>query len=177
MNDHEVASELQKWWQDVNDLAEAGGPFNDKMSPQTVVKLSEEWHERQAETAAADVEFPEPWFEGGTVGNIRIEPIKTAVELSRYGYLLHNCATSYAHRIAADNCFLYVVFEGEDLKAMLEIESDEDGVSMADLKGPRNEEVSEELKAATDTWWEACKSPAKSRLVEVSEGPTTSSLK
>ena len=171
MDDHEVVSELQKWWQDVSDLAEAGGPFNDKMSPQTVIKLSGEWHERQAETAAADVEFPQEWFEGGTVGNIRIEPIKTAVELSRYAYLFHNCATSYAHRIADENCFLYVVFEGEDVKAMLEIESDEAGVRMGDLKGPRNNEVSGELRAAADTWWDERKCPAKSQPVEAAAVP------
>ena len=105
----EAADSLRTWWQGMNGTAEAGRLFNKEMSPQTVIRLSEEWHERAAVTEAADVEFPEPWYEGGYVGDYHIEPIKTPPELSRYAYRLHNCATSYAHNVARGDCFLYVV--------------------------------------------------------------------
>jgi hypothetical protein len=131
------------------------------MSPQTVIKLSDEWHERQAETQAADVEFPQEWYEGGTVGDFRIEPIRTAPELSKYAYHFHNCATSYAHDIANERCFFYVVFEGDDLKAMLQIKRRGGSASVDQLKGPRNTEVSAELKSAIKTWTTTCKRPEK----------------
>ncbi len=169
IKNNEVTAGLEEWWQSVTDLAEIIRPFNKDMSAQTVVKLSAEWHERQAETEAADVEFPQEWYEGGTVGSFRIEPVKTAAELSRYAYHLHNCATSYAHQIANENCFFYVVFEGDDLKAMFEIQSGGRGARMAQLQGPRNSEVSAELKTAVDSWCKTCKRPAKSQLIETSE--------
>ena len=154
-NDQDLISGIEDWWQSYVDLAEAGKPFNKEMSPQTVIKLSDEWHERQAETQAADVEFPQEWYEGGTVGDFRIEPIRTAPELSKYAYHFHNCATSYAHDIANGRCFLYVVFEGDDLKAMLEIIRKGRGASVDQLKGLRNSEVSEELTTAVNTWFKA----------------------
>ena len=182
INDKEAVSVIEKWWESYFDLAEAGKSFNKKMSLQTVIKLSEEWHERQAAKDAADVEFPQEWYEGGIVGNFRIEPIRTAPELSKYGYHLHNCATQYAHQIADGNCFFYVVFEGDELKAMFEIKPTvltrnsranggniRSGVRTTQLQGPRNSEVSEELKTAVDSWSHECKPPAKPQPVEVSE--------
>ena len=154
-NDQDLISGIEDWWQGYSDLAEAGKPFNKDMSPQTVIKLSDEWHKRQAETQAADVEFPQEWYEGGTVGDFQIEPIRTAVELSKYAYHFHNCATSYANDIANGRCFLYVVFEGDDLKAMVEIDRNRSAVGVGQVKGLRNGEVSEELTAAVDTWFEA----------------------
>ena len=169
LDDNDLTADIEKRWQNYSDLAEAGKPFNKEMSPQTVIKLSEEWHDRQAEKEAADVEFPQEWFEGGTVGTFRIEPVRTAPELSRYAYRLHNCATQYAHQIADKNCFFYVVFEGDELKAMIEISNSERGITMSQLKGPRNSEVSTELKVAVDSWRKTCKAPEKSQPVEVSE--------
>ncbi len=158
-NAPDLISGIEDWWQGYVDLAEAGKPFNKEMSPQTVIKLSDEWHERQAKIEAADVEFPQEWYEGGTVGNFKIDPVRTSVELSRYAYLLHNCATSYAHQIANKTCFFYVVFEGDELKAMLEIKPGGRGVSVSQLQGPRNSEVSTELQAAVDSWRKMFYSP------------------
>ena len=166
IDDDDAVLAIEGWWQRYSYLAEAGKPFNNEMSVQTVIKLSEEWHERQSEKEAANVEFPQEWFEGGAVGNFRIEPVRTAVELSRYAYQFHNCATSYAHDIANGHCFLYVVFENDALKALLEIKNHGRTVSMVQLKGPRNSEVSDEMIAAVNTWWKERKTPAKT--IEVS---------
>jgi hypothetical protein len=81
--------------------------------------------------------------------------IQATTALSKYAYYFHNCATSYAHNIANGHCFLYVVFEGGDLKAMLEIIRKGRGASVDQLKGLRNSEVSEELKTAVNTWFKA----------------------
>ena len=158
--DKDVTEFINKKWQGYADLAEAGKPFNKEMSLQTVLKLSEEWHERQSVKEAADVEFPQEWYEGGTVGDFRIEPVRTSANLSRYAYQFHNCATSYAHKIADGECVFYVVFEGEDLKAMLEI-SGVGRAAIAQLKGLRNSEVSAELRAAVDSWRNTCKRPTE----------------
>ena len=151
----EAAESLHTWWQGMSGAAEAGRPFNKEMSPQTVLRLSEEWHERAAVTKAADVEFPEPWLESGEVGDYHIEPIKTAPELSRIAYRLHNCATSYAHQIAGGYCFLYVVIEGDAPKAMVELSWNGKHAELSQLKGPCNEGVSEELTMAVNTWFDA----------------------
>ena len=161
INDRDLALGIEKKWQSYADLAEAGKPFNKEMALQTVLKLSDEWHERQSEKAAADVEFPQEWYAGGTVGEFRIEPIRTSEELSRYAYHFHNCATSYAHRVANGSCFFYVVLEGDKLSAMLEI-SGRGRVGVTQLKGLRNIEVSAELRAAVNSWWDTCKRPAES---------------
>ena len=168
VQNNEVATGLEEWWESVTDLAEIGRPFNKEMSVQTVLKLSGEWHERQAETEAADVEFSQEWYEGSSVGDFKIEPVRTAAELSRYAYRLRNCATSYAHQIANEDCFFYAVFEGDDLKAMLEIDHGGRGINVSQLQGPQNSAVSVELKAAVDSWRKTCKPPAKSELVEAS---------
>ncbi len=124
----------------------------------------------KAAKEAADVEFPREWFAGGTVGDFRIEPIRTAAELSKYAYHFHNCATQYAHQIADESCFFYVVFEGDELRAMVQIAKNNNGrIGVSQLQGPRNTEVSTELKAAIDAWRKTCKSPEKSRPVEASE--------
>lgn len=151
----ESAEALQVWWQGMNSNVEAGRLFNMKMSPQTVLRLSEEWHERAAVAEAADVEFPAPWIEGGQVDGYQIEPIKTAPELSRYAYQMHNCSSTYAHTIATGRCFLYVVLQENIPKAMVELERSHGRAVLSQLQGPCNEVVSEELGAAVDTWLEA----------------------
>ncbi len=151
----ESADSLRQWWRGTSRAAEAGRPFNNKMSPPTVFRLSEEWHLRAAGTKAADVAFPEPWYEGDTVNDYRIEPIRTATELSRYAYRFHNCASTYAHNVARGDCFLYVVLKSNTPMAMLELKRDDIHTKLSQLKGPRNKGVSEELTTAVNRWFEA----------------------
>ena len=151
----ESAENLRAWWQSITGAAVAGRLFNKAMKPETVLRLSEEWHERAAVTKAADVEFPEPWYEGGDIGDYRIEPIRTAPDLSRYAFRLHNCATSYTHDVARGKCFLYVVLQEDNPKAMVELKRDDEGTVLSQLKGPCNQYASEELEAAVNTWLEA----------------------
>ena len=74
---------------------------------------------------------------------------------------MHNCATGYAREIADGESFFYVVFEGEELKAMLEI-SNPARAAIDQLKGPRNTEVSTELSAAVQSWWKSRQRPGES---------------
>ena len=167
INDEDVVESLQGWLESNSYLAEAGKPFNKEMALQTVLKLSDEWHERQSGIEAAGVEFPQEWYAGGTVGDFRIEPIRTSAELSKYAYHFHNCATGYAHEVAKGSCFIYVVFEGDELRAMLEITGKaRTRANLSQLKGPRNIEVSEELRAAVHTWWESAKRPTTDETAE-----------
>jgi len=99
--------------------------------------------------------FPEPWYKGADVDGYRIEPIETAPDLSRYAYRLHNCATSYAHQIAAGNCFIYVVLQEDIPTAMVELSRPGDRTIISQLTGPCNEAVSDELSDAVCTWFEA----------------------
>ena len=151
----EAAKSLQAWWQGIHGATAVGRLFNKEMSPQTVIRLSEEWHERAAVTAAADVEFPDPWYKGGNVNGYRIEPITSSPDLSRYAHRLHNCATSYAHRIADGCCFLYVVLQEDIPKAMVELTRPAARTIISQLTGPRNAFVSDELDAAVNTWLKA----------------------
>ena len=153
----EAADNIREWWQSVAGAAEAGRPFNNKMSPQTVLRLSNEWHERAAETKAADVAFPEPWREGGAVGEYQIEPLRTAPELGRCAYHLHNCSATYAHRVAAGRCFLYVVSQADTPKAMVQLSLVNQDITLDQISGPRNDEVPGELEAAVKTWFDGPK--------------------
>ena len=144
----EAANSLQSWWQGLRGATEAGRPFNKAMKPETVFRLSEEWHLRAAGTKAADVTFPEPWYGAGDIGDYHIEPIKTAPELSRYAYGFHNCASTYADDIANGYCFLYIVLKLDTPRAMLELKRDDRHTKLSQLKGPCNEQVSEQLTTA-----------------------------
>ncbi len=157
----ELADTFTRWWQAHSNLVAAGRRFNKEMAPSTVLKLSEEWHDRAVVSGAADVEFPEPWYDGGTVGDYRIEPIRTAVELARHAHRLHNCAATYTGVVVSGVGFLYMVFDAqapEAPRAMLEVRRNQYGENrpqLGQLVGPCNEEVSEELGNAARSWLES----------------------
>ncbi len=163
----ELADTFTRWWQAHSNLVAAGRRFNKEMAPSTVLKLSEEWHDRTVVSKAADVEFPEPWYEGDTVGDYRIEPIRTAVELVSYGHRLHNCAVTYTGVVVSGAGFLYVVFDTqapEAPRAMLEVRRDQYGENethLGQLVGPCNEEVPKELGNAARSWLESKRAPMR----------------
>ena len=76
-------------------------------------------------------------------------------ELSRYAYRLHNCATTYARRVASGECFLYVAIEAGTPKTMLELKRDDEHTEIFQLQGPCNQVVPEELTTAVHAWFDA----------------------
>ncbi len=153
----EAAEAIKSWLDEGRNTAPAGRLFNRFMAPLTVHQLSEEWHVRIAEKKASKTNqvFPEPWLPGATLEEYRIEPVTDSWQLGRYAYSLRNCAASYIHKIIGGKSFMYVVFRGEQLIAMLELErnSYSKRIDLSQLKGPRNQAVEAPIREAVDAWF------------------------
>jgi len=147
----ELAYDLQRW-SDSKTAAVVGRPFSDRMARRTVLRLSEEWHTRAAQTQAISVPFPTPWYTGGEAGEFCIAPITDAIELTRYAFALHNCASQYAREIAADCCFLYVVLHEDKPGAMLELVRANGVPRIRQLVGLCNAKVDKAVGKAAKTW-------------------------
>ena len=155
-----LAECITYWRTQLQEPVPAGRCFGSDMAAPTVLRLSSEWHERAADADSSDedgpIKFPEPWFDGDTVGDYRIEPVQTAAKLSLFAKMLRICAGGYASSVARGSCFLYVVFVvGEDNsrpRAMFDLENNRGYRSLGQLKGPCNQKAPKELETAVKGW-------------------------
>ena len=144
-------------------MVAAGRAFDPNMNVSTVLRLSEEWHERVCESEAFQGEFPEPWFADETVDGYRIEAILTPGKLNYYGRRLHNCASAYAENVADGACFMYVVFDSDgNLEGMFKLDREmpANRAVLGQIKSTCNRTPSNEMKVAAQTWLRDAKRPA-----------------
>lgn len=152
--DSKAAAKIQDWWHDLGEPVTASRSFNVNMSPRTVLRLSDEWHERAAVAKAADVPFPDPWVTGDTIDGYQIAPITNSADLAKFAYNLHNCATTYAQRIAKNDVYLYIVLEGDAPVAMLDLRRENDGrIRLFTTQGHCNHRPADEIIHAVRKWW------------------------
>src|SRR5690606_31888223 len=65
------------------DVAPVERLFSGRMSAKAALRLAAEWRERQAVLDAEHLGFPDPWYPGGTVNGLTIEPVRSADEMAR----------------------------------------------------------------------------------------------
>jgi len=121
--------------------------FSPEMSIDTVRSLSSEWHEAAAiNRNGGYYEFPEPWAQGGKVGDNDIVPITNSLELYREGHAMHHCVGARGKRIGAGLCYIFSLRKEGVRIATIELVQSEGRVSMGQIRGPSNAPVSGKIK-------------------------------
>ena len=146
-------AEMLTHWHTEEPTVVVGRPFCVHMAPRTVLRLSDTWHDRAAEAEAANVSLPQPWYRGDTVNGYQIEPITTAVELSRYAHALHNCAGPYAHEVARGDCYVYIVLKDSKPVAMLDLaRTTEQKPQLRQLVSQCNGRMNKRIESSVRSW-------------------------
>lgn len=128
-------------------------PFCSDMSLNTVKRLNHEWHEAVANNMDGhDQAFPEPWCDGGVVGDFEVRPITNSAELYREGHTMHHCVGTYADRVRDGEAYIYSVRQSEDRVATVELVRDGQQVSVGQIRGPCNSQVSQKVMTAVRKW-------------------------
>jgi hypothetical protein len=100
-------------------------PFSPNMSVNTVQTENELWHEAIAKRKAAksNYKIPAPWYPAGQVNGYQIVPLDSTEELWKEGRAMHHCVGSYDYEVAAGNCYIYSVRQGDNRVATVELVS------------------------------------------------------
>ena len=130
-------------------------PFSPDMSLRTVLDLSEQWDEAIAGSkyGGSDLQFPGPWCEGETIGDLTIEPIATVAQLHREAARLHNCASIYGRDVAEGTRFFFRVTTDDTTVAMVELCREDDAAELGQVAGLFNAKVSSEVMEAVRRWF------------------------
>jgi hypothetical protein len=127
-------------------------PFSPDMAPQTVKRLSDQWHEDVSKIEAEKVTFPPAWYQGGTVADVSIEPIQDHVELSAMARRFRNCSATYSRRIAQGDCYLFTASHEGKPVAMIEIAKG-NPPRLAQVSGPCNKKPETRIVRAVNKWF------------------------
>lgn len=151
-------------------------PFNPRMSATTVQRLNDEWHQEvwtREGFDSADLEFPEPWIDGGEFGKFSIVPLRSPAELAEEGRKLRHCVGSYAHQVAAGQGFIYSVRKGKSYLATVALRRERGRILIGECSGLQNSPPSDEVKKAVDQWLETSKDtePHLPELLDLEDNP------
>jgi hypothetical protein len=129
-------------------------PFSPDMSVTTVRTENELWHEAIAKckTAKSKYKIPAPWYPAGQVNGYEILPLATTEELWKEGRAMHHCAGSYDYRVAAGQCYMYSVRQGDNRVATVELVREHGKVKPLQIRAACNTEPPKEVKMAVRKW-------------------------
>jgi PcfJ-like protein len=129
-------------------------PFSPDMSLETVRNESKLWHEAIAKCEAAEsgYKIPAPWYPASQVEGYDFVPLDSAEELWKEGRAMHNCVGSYDRRVAAGNCYIYSVRQGDNRVATVELVRKEWKVKPGQIRAACNAEPPKEVKVAVRKW-------------------------
>jgi PcfJ-like protein len=129
-------------------------PFSPDMSVNTVRTENELWHEAIAKRKAAksNYKIPAPWYPAGQVNGYHIVPLDSTEELWKEGRAMHHCVGSYDCEVAAGNCYIYSVRQGDDRIATVELIREQGKVKPLAIRAACNAEPPKEVKLAVRKW-------------------------
>jgi PcfJ-like protein len=129
-------------------------PFSPDMSVETVRTENELWHEAIAkcEAVKSDYKIPAPWYPAGQINGYEIMPLDSTEELWKEGRAMHHCAGSYDYRVAAGQCYIYSVRQGDNRVATVELVRKEGKVQPLQIRAACNAEPPKEVKVAVRKW-------------------------
>jgi hypothetical protein len=129
-------------------------PFSPDMSVNTVRTENKLWHEAIAKCKAAKSKYkiPAPWYPAGQVNGYQIVPLDSTKELWKEGRAMHHCAGSYDYRVAAGNCYIYSVRQGDNRVATVELVREQGKVTPLQIRAACNAEPPKEVKIAVRQW-------------------------
>ena len=124
------------------------------MSVNTVRTENKLWHEAIAKCKAAksNYKIPAPWYPAGQVNGYQIVPLDTTEELWKEGRAMHHCAGSYDYRVAAGNCYIYSVRQGDNRVATVELVREQGKVKPLQIRAACNAEPPKDVKIAVRKW-------------------------
>jgi hypothetical protein len=129
--------------------------FSPAMSWNTVVGLSQQWHEAIAdqELDGDDETFPEPWGPNTIVKGYEIIPIQTASELYREGAKMRHCAATYRDRLRRGDCNVFSLRQDGKRVATIELLVGKNNhPSLGQVRGPCNALASTETMRLLRRW-------------------------
>jgi PcfJ-like protein len=129
-------------------------PFSPDMSVNTVRTESELWDEAIAKCKAPKSKYkiPAPWYPAGQVNGYHIVPLDSAEKLWKEGRAMHHCAGSYDYRVAAGNCYIYSVRQGDKRMATVELVRGQGKVKPLQIRAACNAEPPKDVKIAVRKW-------------------------
>jgi hypothetical protein len=129
-------------------------PFSPDMSVNTVRTESELWHEAIAKCKAPKSKYkiPAPWYPAGQVNGYHIVPLDSAKKLWKEGRAMHHCAGSYDYRVAAGNCYIYSVRQGDKRMATVELVREQGKVRPLQIRAACNAKPPKDVKIAVSKW-------------------------
>jgi hypothetical protein len=127
-------------------------PFSSDMSLNTVRTENELWHEAIAKCKAPKSKYkiPAPWYPAGQVNGYQIVPLDSTKDLWKRA--MHHCAGAYDYRVAAGNCYIYSVRQGDNRVATVELVREQGKVKPRQIRAACNAEPTKEVKTAVRKW-------------------------
>jgi hypothetical protein len=152
-----------------------GKIFNEHMSAETVLRLSDQWHEDVAlGNQDPNLDLPPPWRSAKQVGKFTFEPLMTANEIIKEGRAMHNCAATRLTDVVKGNANIFRVIDNDGSRvAMVEVGPSCNKVFLRESRGICNESTSREAESAIRRWikqdeWELPEQPQEKDLDELS---------
>lgn len=146
-------------------------PFNPAMSPRTVTRLAEEWHEALLEFQAMDRDFgqvdafaapkrpryianelPPPWLDGAIIDGFEITPITGRDGLYREGKDMGNCVGTYGDFVAQGESYIYTVRRDKKPVGTLELWRDGRSIRLGQFRGRFNKPAPLSADDAVRKW-------------------------
>jgi hypothetical protein len=133
--------------------------FKSSMSLRTVRRLSEDWHDAVADQRfSGDTRpFPKAWATATEIGEFKIVPLESALDLHHEGKAMHNCVTTYSGHVHGGACYLFSMQKDERRIATIEIGIGSDGFRLAQFSGPCNQRIDKKLERIIRKWVRATK--------------------
>lgn len=146
-------------------------PFNPAMSPTTVTRLADEWHEALLEFQAMDRDFgqvdafaapkraryianelPPPWLDGAIIDGFEISPITRRDGLYREGKDMGNCVGTYGDFVARGETYIYTVRRDKKPVGTLELWRDGRSIRLGQFRGRFNKPAPVPADDAVRKW-------------------------
>ncbi len=130
--------------------------WSPKMRIAKAVAIARDWLKRGlAGLCDSNGRLAGRWLETQRCRGFQIVPLRTPEELQQEGRRMNHCVGSYAAKVASGTCLIYSVRQGTKSVATVEVLphwSIDGKPHIAQLRGPRNEDVDAAIRSVVKTW-------------------------
>ena len=131
-------------------------PWSPKMRFAKAVALAKDWIQRGlAGQCDPDGREAGRWLETSRCCGFQVVPLRTPEELEQEGRRMNHCVGGYDAEVARGECLIYSIRKGTKSLATVEIlppRSNDGKPYIAQLRGPRNEDVDARIRSVVKTW-------------------------
>jgi hypothetical protein len=109
----------------------------------------------KCESPRSGYKIPAPWFPPGHVNGYSIVPLDSVEELWKEGRAMHHCVGTYDLKVAAGDCYIYSVRQGDERIATVELVRTDGQARPGMIRGPCNAQASKAITMAVQQWLRA----------------------